>query len=249
MKFIKSLLVYKTFFLPKWKAPFPFNLKIFQLHPWKFYEIYQVLRNAYGDWGWWGAFTNWQFHSSNTSKYPTSTILETLTIRYWKYLLIGLPGPLSSPSSKNKKIKKCHSEKISKSFLKKTFFLYFGKWNFLTSRLKAFRMELSKPKKWNKPTPKKFFVIREMDLPSPKLKKALIVLWKNFFFLVGNLQSPENIDFLYFGELNFGKFWELSSSQIKKIQYLIFFIIIFSIRIIKIKFYVGSIELRSLFFL
>ena len=127
------------------------------------------------------------------------------------------------------------------------FFLYFGKRNFLASRLKAFRTELSKLKKWNKPAPKIFFVIQEMDLPSPKLKKALIFLWKKFF-LGRNLQSPENRHFLYFGELNFGKFWGLSSSQIKKIQYLIFFIRILSIRIIKIDFYVGSIELRRLFF-
>ena len=48
-------------------------------------------------------------------------------------VIYRVPGPLLSPSSKNKEI---YSKKISYISLKKQFFLYFGKWNFPSSKNK-----------------------------------------------------------------------------------------------------------------
>ena len=80
----------------------------------------------------------------------------------------------------------------TKDFLKKKFFLYFGKWNFLAPKLKTllyfFRKKLflyfgkgnflalrtfraQKVKK--NPTLKTFLIFQEMELSSPKLKKLL----------------------------------------------------------------------------
>ena len=55
--------------------------------------------------------------------------------------------------------KKTHSGKISYVFLKKTFFLYFGKWNFLALRLEKFLYFLKKA----------FLIFSEIELSSNKI--------------------------------------------------------------------------------
>ena len=62
-------------------------------------------------------------------------------------------------------------------FLKKKFFLYFGKWSFLVLRFKNFRRELSelkKKKKKKKKNSEKVLIFREIKPSCPKLKKFLI---------------------------------------------------------------------------
>lgn len=157
VKFIKSLLVYKAFFLLKWKAPFPFNLKIFQLHPWKFYEIYQVRCNTYGDWGWSGAFTNWQFHSSNTSKYPTSNILETLTIRLLKVYINRATWTTFQPKLEKLKNKKMSLWKNFSKFLKKNVFLIFWETELSSLKIKSFQDGIFQAQKMKQTRSENFF--------------------------------------------------------------------------------------------
>ena len=79
-------------------------------------------------------------------------------------------------------------------FLKKKFFLYFGKWSFLVLRFKNFRRELSELKKTKKTTtkkntPKKFLYVGKLNPLAPSLK--------NFLYFKSELAKPGKQKFLY----------------------------------------------------
>ena len=116
-----------------------------------------------------------------------------------------LPGSFLSPSSKNKKHLPQKSflyyRKWNVLALRLKNFFYFRKSNFLALRLKnslyfwnwnylasyfSYSSEGNfwSSKNFKKPTPKIFFIFREMELSSFKLKKLL--------FSGGNLQNPKN---------------------------------------------------------
>ena len=69
-------------------------------------------------------------------------------------------------------------------------------------KIKIFHEVTSKLEKIKKKHSEKFLIFQEMELSGPTFKK-LIFSKQKICYSGGNLQSPKNKNFLYFGKQNF----------------------------------------------
>ena len=101
---------------------------------------------------------------------------------------------------------------LSYIFSEKKLFLHFGKWNFLTLRIKKFRRELSELKKLKekqKNTLKKFLIFGKWNFLAPRLE--------NFLYFRRELFEHEKQRLLIFlSEKFFPHFWTTADQAIKE---------------------------------